>query len=161
MGNHILVIFWGVCLVAQLVLVIAFNVLNEHRIAVLEYAGYAVWIVSMIFGWLPILIFKKKGGVARGKSYVHTTTLVTTGLYGIIRHPQYTAGILLSLALLLVSQHVIIILLGVVVMPLLYIDIMKADRSAIGKFGDEYRRYMKKVPRTNFILGIIRYFRKP
>jgi protein-S-isoprenylcysteine O-methyltransferase Ste14 len=115
----------------------------------------------MIFGWLPIFLLKKKGGVSRGKSYVHTTTLVTSGLYGIIRHPQYTAGILLSLALLLVSQHVIIILLGIIVIPLLYIDIIKADRSAIEKFGAAYREYMKRVPRSNFILGIIRRIRKP
>lgn len=126
----------------------------------LEYAGYAVWVVSMIFGWLPIFIFKKKGGVAKGKSYVHTTTLVTTGLYGIVRHPQYTAGILWSLALLLISQHVIVILLGIIVMPLLYIDIIKADQSAIKKFGDEYREYMKKVPRTNFMLGIFRHLKR-
>ena len=92
---------------------------------------------------------------------MHTTTLVTTGLYGIVRHPQYTAGLLWSLALLLISQHVIIILLGIVVMPLLYIDIMKADRLAINKFGNDYREYMKKVPRTNFVLGIIRYFKRP
>ena len=160
MSDYILVVFWGVCLVAQLVLVIVFNMVSAHRIAVLEYAGYGIWVISMIFGWLPVFVLKKKGGVAKGKSYVHTTTLVTNGLYGIVRHPQYTAGILLSIALLFVSQHVIIILLGIVVLPLLYIDIVKADRSAIKKFGEKYREYMKNVPRTNFILGMIRYLSK-
>jgi len=28
------------------------------------------------------------------------------------------------------------------------------------KFGDDYKRYMQRVPRMNFILGIIRLLRK-
>jgi protein-S-isoprenylcysteine O-methyltransferase Ste14 len=28
------------------------------------------------------------------------------------------------------------------------------------KFGDDYKAYMKKVPRANFLLGIIRRFRR-
>jgi len=28
------------------------------------------------------------------------------------------------------------------------------------KFGDDYKRYMQKVPRMNFMLGIIRLLRR-
>ncbi len=86
--------------------------------------------------------------------------LVDTGLYSILRHPQYTAGILFSLALILMSQSWIILAMGVIVMLLLYIDIMMADRHEIEKFGDDYREYMKMVPRTNFILGAFRRMRR-
>jgi protein-S-isoprenylcysteine O-methyltransferase Ste14 len=147
---------WAILLIAQLVLVFVFGFISETRINALLYAGYGVWMVSAILGWLPMLILKKKGSVAKGKSYVHTTALVTTGLYSIIRHPQYTAGIYLNLALVLVSQHWLIILMGIIAMVLLYIDIVHADHEEINKFGEEYRQYMKEVPRTNFILGIIR-----
>ena len=108
------------------------------------------------FGFLPIIIFKRKGNVKKGESYVHTNKLVKTGLYSIIRHPQYTAGILLSLALIFVSQTIVIVLLGLGVIPLLYFDILKADEYNIKKFGEEYKEYMKNVPGINFILGIIR-----
>jgi protein-S-isoprenylcysteine O-methyltransferase Ste14 len=39
---------------------------------------------------------------------------------------------------------------------LIYIDLIKADKDAIKKFGDDYKNYMQKVPRSNFVLGIIR-----
>jgi protein-S-isoprenylcysteine O-methyltransferase Ste14 len=104
---------------------------------------------------MPIIVLKRKGGVEKGKSYVATSVLVDSGLYSIVRHPQYTAGILWSLALILVSQNWLISAMGLVVIVLLYLDFLKADKHEVEKFGDEYKRYMKKVTRMNFILGII------
>ncbi|MGB3477620.1 MAG: isoprenylcysteine carboxylmethyltransferase family protein [bacterium] len=157
--SYILSCIWGPLLIAQIVLVFIFGFINEAGLSILKYAGYVLWAISAILGWLPILVLKKKGSVAQGKSYVHTTTLVKTGLYSIVRHPQYTAGILFSLALMLVSQSWLITLMGVVIIPLLYVDIILADKHEVEKFGDEYKRYMKEVPRTNFLLGIIRFLR--
>ena len=65
-----------------------------------------------------------------------------------------------AIAGMLLFQHWIIILLGVPILPLTYIDLVKADKDAIKKFGDDYKAYMKKVPRANFLLGIIRRFKK-
>jgi protein-S-isoprenylcysteine O-methyltransferase Ste14 len=142
--------------VAQIILVLFLGFYNEAGISVLLYIGWIIWVLSIIFGWLPIFVLKKQGGVEKGKSYVHTTSLVTTGIYSIIRHPQYTAGLLFSLALILMSQSVLIVIIGAVVSILLYIDIIIADKHELAKFGQEYERYMKDVPRTNFLLGIIR-----
>ena len=144
--NYILVCFWGPLMITQIVLVFFCGFVSDVRLSVLEYVGYAVWVISFIFGWLPILVLKRKGNVGKGKSYVHTTTLVKSGLYSIIRHPQYTAGLLFSLALMLVSQSLLITLLGLAVIPLLYIDIIQADKHNIKKFGVEYKQYMNEVP---------------
>jgi len=43
---------------------------------------------------------------------------------------------------------------------LTYIDLIRADRDAIEKFGDDYKAYMKKVPRMNFLIGILRSLRR-
>ena len=75
-------------------------------------------------------------------------------------HPQYTAGILFSLALILVSQTWLVATIGLVCIILMYMDILNADKHEIKKFGDEYKRYMKKVPGTNFLLGVIRIMRQ-
>ena len=61
---------------------------------------------------------------------------------------------------MLLFQHWIIILMGIPIILLTYIDLIKADKDAIEKFGDEYKAYMKKVPRANFLLGIILRLRK-
>jgi protein-S-isoprenylcysteine O-methyltransferase Ste14 len=141
-------------------LVLVFGKFNEAGIDVVMYLGWVVWALSVVFGWLPILVLKRKGGVKKGKSYVATSVLVDSGLYSIIRHPQYTAGILWSLALILVSQNWLVAAMGLVVIVTLYLDILKVDKHEIEKFGDAYKRYMKKVPRTNFILGVVRLLRR-
>lgn len=158
--EFILSCIWGPLLVVQIILTFLFGMVNEAGLDVIMYIGWVIWAFSVVLGWMPILVLKRKGGVAKGKSYVHTTALVDTGLYSIVRHPQYTAGILFSLALVLISQNWLIAAMSVVAIPLLYVDILMADKHEVEKFGDAYKRYMKKVPRTNFLLGIIRLLRR-
>lgn len=98
--------------------------------------------------------------MSKGRSYIHTTKLVNTGIYSIVRHPQYVTFMLWALAGMLLFQHWSVVLLGVFVFPLTYSDLIKADEDAIEKFGVDYRAYMNEVPRANFVLGIIRRFRK-
>jgi protein-S-isoprenylcysteine O-methyltransferase Ste14 len=130
------------------------------QIDVLAYIGVGLYVFSgLVFGCLPIIEFRKKGGVEKGKSYIHTTELVDTGIYSIVRHPQYLTFILWAIAGILLFQHWIIILLGIPIFPLTYIDLIRADNDAIEKFGDDYKAYMEKVPRANFLLGIIRRYR--
>ena len=152
--SYILATVAGLLTLAQLISVFFLGVDDVN--SALRILGWIIWLLSIIFGVLPIIIFRARGGVPQGKSYVKTTLLVDDGLYGIIRHPQYLAGILLNLALILISQHWLIILLGLPSMVLTYIDIQKADQNEIEKFGDAYRDYMERVPQINFILGIIR-----
>ena len=131
------------------------------QIEILAYVGAGVYVFSgLVFGMLPVMEFRKKGKVRKGKSYIHTTELVDTGIYSIVRHPQYVTFILWAFAGMLLFQHWSIILMGIPIIPLTYIDLIRADKSAIEKFGDEYRAYMKKVPRANFLLGTIRRFKK-
>ena len=131
------------------------------QIEILAYVGAGLYVFSgLVFGWLPVIEFRKKGRVRKGKSYIHTTQLVDTGIYSIVRHPQYVTFILWAIAGVLLFQHWIILLLGIPIIPLTYIDLIKADNDAIEKFGDDYKAYMKKVPRANFLLGIIRRYRK-
>lgn len=127
---------------------------------ILAYFGVGLYCFSgLIFGLLPVFEFRRKGGVQKRKSYIHTTKLVDTGIYSIVRHPQYITFIFWALAGMLLFQHWIVICLGIPVIPLMYIDLMYADKEGIKKFGDEYKLYMKRVPMANFMLGIIRVLR--
>jgi protein-S-isoprenylcysteine O-methyltransferase Ste14 len=130
---------------------------DVSQIAILAYFGIGLYTFSgIVFGMLPVMEFRKKGGVKKGKSYIHTTKIVDTGIYSIVRHPQYVTFILWAIAGMLLFQHWIVILLGIPVIPLTYVDLIRADKDALEKFGDDYKQYMKKVPRANFLLGIIR-----
>ena len=105
-------------------------------------------------------MFSRKGRVRKGQSYIHTTELVDTGIYSVVRHPQHVTFMLFAFSEMLLFQHWVVILLGVPIILLTYIDLIRSNKDAIEKFGDEYKAYMKKVPRANFLLCIIRRFRK-
>lgn len=140
--------------IGQIILAILLYDPNANT-AVINLGWVILW-VSAVFGWLPIFTFKKWGGVPKGKSYLHTTVLVDRGVYAIVRHPQYLAGILISLALPLITQHWAVAGLGIVTAAIYYLNTFDEEASVIEKFGDQYREYMQRVPRVNFLLGAYR-----
>ena len=85
--------------------ILAFFVYKLPGLPILQWLGWGIWIISVIFGIAPIFILRNRGGVAKGQSYVKTTELVDTSLYAIVRHPQYLAGMLFSIAMMLLAQH--------------------------------------------------------
>ena len=157
---HFLAWIWTVLLLLQMGL--AFFAFSEPRLPGLRVVGWATWTLGTVFAVLPILTLRTRGRVPKGKSYMETTALVDTGIYAIVRHPQGgTAGILLNLALALIGQHWLLVVLAVVGMILIYMDTFKADEACIEKFGEEYVRYMQRVPRVNFVAGLLRLLVHP
>ncbi len=158
--DHVPVTFSTILFIVQII--VGLYLLSEvSQIEVLAYAGVLLYFLSgIVFGMLPVFEFRKKGGVQKGQSYIHTTKLVDTGIYSVVRHPQYITFILWAFSGMLLFQHWIVILLGVPLIPLTYFDLIRADKACTERFGDAYEAYMKKVPRANFLLGIIRRFRK-
>ncbi len=150
--DWILSCIYGVFMIVQIVITI-FKY-NHLGLDIIANAGWLVLAVSAIFGWVPIFAFRKRGGVQEGKSYMHTTVLVDSGIYAVIRHPQFFAGILISFALILISQHWLNAVLFVPVVVGTYIDSLRADERLIQKFGDEYKSYMKRVSGLNPLVGI-------
>jgi protein-S-isoprenylcysteine O-methyltransferase Ste14 len=148
----------GALTVAQVILTFA---IHRPGIGAVRILGITVWGVGALFAWIPIFTLRRRGGVAKGKSYVHTTELVDSGLYAVVRHPQMgTAWLLMSLALVLIAQHWWSAALAVPTMVLVYLDLLKADDRLISKFGEAYRQYMTRVPRVNFVAGLARLLRQ-
>jgi protein-S-isoprenylcysteine O-methyltransferase Ste14 len=141
-------------------IILAFILYNEDDNTAIINLGWVILWISAIFGCLPIFTFKKYGGVAKGKSYIQTSVLVDRGVYAIVRHPQYLAGILIGLSLPLISQHWLVAALGLIVIVVTYTNTFDEEASNIAKFGDQYRQYMQRVPRLNFLLGIVRIIRQ-
>jgi protein-S-isoprenylcysteine O-methyltransferase Ste14 len=158
--GFVLVTLVTVLFISQIILGIIL-MSDVSQIEVLAYAGVGLYVLSgLVFGWLPVIEFRKRGRVESGKSYIHTTQLVDTGIFSIVRHPQYVTFMLWAIAGMLLFQHCTVVLLGIPVLPLTYIDLIRADKDAIEKFGDEYKAYMRRVPRANFLLGIIRRYKE-
>ncbi len=133
----------------------AFVFYNPEGNAIRINTGWVILWLSAIFGWLPILTFRKKGEV-KGRNYMLTTKLVTSGIYGIVRHPQYLAGILLNIAFSLITFHWAVWSLGAIAAVTTYLGTYDEEKNCVEKFGEEYLRYQEMVPRVNFIFGILR-----
>jgi len=54
------------------------------------------------------------------------------------------------------GQNWIVAISTIVGIVCCYLIILSADQRNIEKFGDDYKLYIQKVPRANFLLGIIR-----
>jgi protein-S-isoprenylcysteine O-methyltransferase Ste14 len=146
---------WIALAIAQTVL--SFFLYNPSGLRGLRYAGWLIWAVMCLFALAPVVTLRSKGSVPKGRSYVHTSVLVDSGIYAVVRHPQYLSFILLSIFLILLAQHWLITLIGIAAMAVVYAGIVpQADQANLAKFGDDYKRYMQRVPRLNFVLGIIR-----
>lgn len=117
--------------------------------------GWLIILISGFFGWLPIFTLRGRGEV-EGPSYIHTTVLVDSGIYGIVRHPQYLAGLLINIAAPLITWHWLVILLGVASVGMYWWSAAAEEERNLSKFGDAYRDYMDRVPRFNFLLGLYR-----
>lgn len=72
--------------------------------------------------------------------------LAMRGLYGIVRHPQYT-GIFLALLGQLIHWPTVITLALFPIIVLAYVRLARSEESSLlSKYGDEYREYQRRVP---------------
>jgi protein-S-isoprenylcysteine O-methyltransferase Ste14 len=140
--------------------VLCFFLYNKAGSSAIRTLGWIVWGASCVFGWWTIFLFRRKGGAPSGKSWVHTAAVVEDGIYAVMRHPQYFSFCLIGLALALIAQHWLIGVLGLAAMASSYLIARDADRVNLEKFGDDYLRYMERVPRWNFLAGILRLQRR-
>lgn len=53
------------------------------------------------------------------------------------------------------SQHWLSVISWIMGSALFYRDVLREEQMSVEKFGDDYRRYMQKVPRMNLLLGVI------
>ena len=100
-----------------------------------------IGILLVIYGWKQI--FQGKG------------KLVTTGLYGYIRHPQYLGFLLITLGMNI--QWLTIIMLALwPVLVILYTRLSKTEeKEAEEKYGEEFLKYKRAVP--GFLPRLKRY----
>ncbi|PWB56512.1 MAG: hypothetical protein C3F06_01110 [Candidatus Methanoperedenaceae archaeon] len=84
-------------------------------------------------------------------------SIITAGIYKVVRHPLYLSGITFGVGLVFLSlstsslSRLIEAVLG---MLCLFFASRTEDNYNIEKFGNVYEAYMRKVPALNFLKGL-------
>ncbi len=147
---------WGVLFLGELLLGEFFVNYNKNELYFVF--GFFFLIMGILFVPLPFILFPSKGNVPEGGRFFHTTVIVDSGIYGLVRHPHNLGWAFLIFSFVLIRQHYVITALGIIALILLYLMTKEEERDLCDKFGLEYKQYMKKVPRWNLPLGIFQYF---
>ena len=118
--------------------------------------------LAILFSYLnnKFLQLRKQGRAASGKTYMETEAVADRGLYAITRHPQYLGYMLLACGFALLSQHWVALLLAVVGVTLFFFQAVKEEGYCLARLGEPYEQYLRRVPRFNVILGIVRHLRQ-
>lgn len=74
-------------------------------------------------------------------------TLVTSGPYRRMRHPMYTAALILLVAAILLTANTVVAIGGVAAFVLLAARSRLEEQRLVAKFGDEYRAYQARTGR--------------
>ena len=75
-------------------------------------------------------------------------TLVTTGIYRLIRHPMYASQLLMMIAQLLLLQNWLAGPTGLLFfIPFYILRVQAEEKMMLDTFGDQYRDYMQNVGR--------------
>jgi protein-S-isoprenylcysteine O-methyltransferase Ste14 len=140
--------------------IIGAAVLGPGAVRPLRIAGGGIGLVALSFALLPIRTLVRRGRPTEGESYLHTTVLVDSGLFSVVRHPQYLAYILFMLTFGLLAQHIVVTVLAGLASVLLYVNAILEERDCAEELGQEYRDYIERVPRFNLVAGVIRRLRR-
>ena len=123
--------------------------LNASLWSTLLGIGEMGMMIAMILGY--ILLFAGFGIFMQGWRQVHRARkegrLVTDGLYGLVRHPQYTGLFIAIFGEGIVHWPTVFsVALFPVIVLAYYLLARSEERKVEAEFGDEYREYRKRVP---------------
>jgi protein-S-isoprenylcysteine O-methyltransferase Ste14 len=106
---------------------------------VFTYFIFPATAIIMVVGMLLIVFGWKKIHDAKGQ-------LVTTGIYGRVRHPQYLGFLLLTLGMNLEWTTLFTLLLWPILVIVYYRLARTEEKESEERFGEEYRKYKRTVP---------------
>ncbi len=123
-----------------------FSHINGHLWAALSGGSMLVWGLVMLFSWAAII----GGLVVMGKAWkqIHKAKgeLVTSGLYGRVRHPQYFGLFLITVGMLIQWPTIITAAMWPILMLMYYRLARREEKEMETRFSDQYVTYRQQVP---------------
>jgi protein-S-isoprenylcysteine O-methyltransferase Ste14 len=112
--------------------------------------------LAVLFAVPPFYLLKRLGKPKQGAEYFATTQVVDSGVYAVVRHPQYLGYILLVFGFCCIDPHWISCVLAVFASVFFHLQAFHEEGYCRERFGQQYDSYSNNVPRFNFVLGFYR-----
>jgi protein-S-isoprenylcysteine O-methyltransferase Ste14 len=127
------------------------------RSAPLTLVGVAMLIAAVPFMVLPFAHLKAHGDPDPGDPYYAARLVVTQGVYGLVRHPQYLGYSLLALGFAALTPGWDAAVAGILAAGGFWGQTVLEERELRSRFGIEYEEYQGRVPRMNPVAGLLRW----
>lgn len=119
------------------------------------------WSVPQIISWILLLAsiyavlagvleLKRKGRAGKSRTeeslyaFEKTTELVTSGIYGFIRHPLYASLLYLTWGIFLKNINGLLLIITLASSAFLFVTARKDEKEFTGYFGKAYTEYMNR-----------------
>ena len=73
--------------------------------------------------------------------------LLQDGVYARVRHPRYVSGAFGVIALALFTNYLAVYIIAAVYFPVIHLVTVLEEKELADRFGEQYRRYARRVPR--------------
>ena len=73
--------------------------------------------------------------------------LLQDGVYARVRHPRYVSGGFGVIALALFTNYLAVYIIAAVYFPVIHLVTVLEEKELADRFGEQYRRYARRVPR--------------
>jgi protein-S-isoprenylcysteine O-methyltransferase Ste14 len=120
---------------------------------ILWMTGFTLWLVTAVTMRKSIKRKKKAG------EYMEVDKLIKTGIFSVVRHPQYLGFILFNIGFIGITQQILPSVLAVASVILIVLGIKREEQELEEKFGNKYQKYKQKTPAFNIFLGVFRLFK--
>ena len=139
-------IILGAAFFLNIVVINLFPPIIEELVAL----GYAIFGIGAAFYILSVFTLRRKG----------VSRIVDSGIYGVVRHPMYLGAIIMFFSHFFLGQNWIVAIGTFTAIVCCCLIILSDEDHNIQKYGDDYKRYMSRVPRLNLVVGVIRLLRR-
>jgi protein-S-isoprenylcysteine O-methyltransferase Ste14 len=116
---------------------------NFHIIAVNYYIGVPLALFGLVARVYPMIYLRKRGTTT---ALNEVTSIVDSGPYGIVRHPQYVGGILLIIGWFIIWGAINSLYLVPLIILLTIVQAYVEEKYILTReFGEAYQEYRKRV----------------
>ncbi len=123
-----------------------FSHINGHLWVALSGGSTAVWVLVMTISWLAILCGLIVIGVAWRQIHKARGGMVTSGLYRLVRHPQYFGIFLITVGFLIQWPTIITAAMWPILAVMYYRLARREEKGMLAEFGEKYFEYKQTVP---------------